>query len=203
MTPVMRARPNQGRIGPILRTVRIAAVETRTQQWERLCMSPGLSAIRVDIGVRVMGELADEFLKRFALTGSNDCWVWQGSMNGAYGALNFQRSTYAAHRVSYSFFIGLIPDGLHICHECDNPPCVNPLHLFAGTHADNMADMKAKGRARGLVGVKHHSAKLNDHAAMQIFLSQGPQSDIANKFGVSRETVSGIKNKRYWKHIHE
>jgi hypothetical protein len=75
------------------------------------------------------------------------CWVWTGSrLQSGYGTFDKGR----AHRFSYALANGPIPDGLHICHRCDNPPCVRPDHLFAGTRVDNMQDAIAKGRARHL-----------------------------------------------------
>ncbi len=71
------------------------------------------------------------------------CWEWQGTRNTrGYGIFGNR----GAHRVAYEFFYGLIPDGLVICHKCDNPPCVRPDHLFAGTRGDNFEDMIRKGR---------------------------------------------------------
>jgi hypothetical protein len=148
-------------------------------------------------------ELWDVFAERFLFSNSKDCWEWRGARTQNYGVMQADKNSRLAHRVSYTLFVGPIPKGMSVCHKCDNPPCVNPLHLFAGTHADNMADMREKGRARGLVGVEHHSAKLNDESAMAIYESAGTQHEIARRFNVSRETVSGIKTKRYWRHIHE
>lgn len=78
------------------------------------------------------------------------CWLWNdGQRPDAYG--HFRRDDgrqVGAHRFSYELHHGPIPDGLHVLHRCDNPPCVNPAHLFAGTRLDNMRDMIEKGRAR-------------------------------------------------------
>jgi hypothetical protein len=78
------------------------------------------------------------------------CWEWTAAKRRfGYGAMNIAGVQMGAHRIAWELFNGPIPDGLHACHHCDNPSCVNPSHIFLGTHADNMADRKAKGRALG------------------------------------------------------
>lgn len=77
---------------------------------------------------------------------SDNCWDWTGYLSSGYGIFYYDRKMCRAHRFSYEYFLGKIPEGLHICHHCDNKKCVNPFHLFAWTVADNMRDCVEKKR---------------------------------------------------------
>jgi hypothetical protein len=92
-------------------------------------------------------EVQTKFLDRIEKTESG-CWLWLGSKScEGYGQVTIQGETIGTHRFSYLYFKGEDSGDLLICHECDNPPCVNPKHLWLGTNSDNMQDMLAKGRA--------------------------------------------------------
>jgi hypothetical protein len=89
----------------------------------------------------------ERFWTKVLKKGSKECWPWLGGhKSGGYGCFYFREIVWSAHRVSYFLSFGNIPNGLHILHKCDNTNCVNPSHLFSGTHSDNMRDMFSKKR---------------------------------------------------------
>lgn len=102
---------------------------------------------------------------------SNACWRWLGGNNGKYGSLGWidggKRVFKKAHRISWELHHKIpLPDGMLGCHTCDNPWCVNPLHVFPGTMKDNLRDASRKGRTEH--GERHHSAKLSNDAVYKI-----------------------------------
>ena len=141
------------------------------------------------------------------------CWVWKGnrfiSGKGSFWDRR-QGKARLAHRVAWELAKGPIPDGLCVCHHCDNPPCVRPDHLFIGTQKDNMQDASRKGRHvsrlhPGIMprGERHWKAKLTRHDVLRIYAKalSGDYSEqyIANSFGVSRSSVQAIKNGWNWR----
>jgi hypothetical protein len=137
------------------------------------------------------------------------CWIWTACKNKlGYGFINEggRGSGIAAYRKSWEIHYGEIPDGLHVLHKCDNPSCVNPEHLFLGTHLDNMRDMWTKGRGRcdgaGRKGSANGNSRLtwdqvND---IRIRVSRGEtHMDISKIYGVTRSLIGQIANQKIWK----
>jgi hypothetical protein len=131
------------------------------------------------------------------------CWIWTAATDKrGYGMLQ-GAPIRAVHRLAYLLAYGA-PGDHHVCHRCDNPPCVNPAHLFLGTDADNLADMAAKGRSAW--GEKNHHAKLTRDEVQEIraMSRRGVlQRDIAARFNISRATVGDIIRGRSWAQLPE
>ena len=147
----------------------------------------------------------EEKLKKYVVDDRN-CWNWIGSKDrDGYGVFGHHRNKQIrAHRASYSFYIGEIPNKMMICHSCDNPSCINPKHLFVGTAKDNTQDMIKKQRRPVLFGSNHPNAKLTEHQAHEIKQLRKQNvllTDIANQFGISFQTVSSIAKGTTWKRI--
>lgn len=132
----------------------------------------------------------------------NGCWIWTGPMDAkGYGFVGFKGKDRRAHRVSYETFIGPIPTGLVICHECDTPSCINPNHLRADTMKGNMADRDSRGR-RDVKGEQIGTSVLTEDQVIEIKQSKkGTSSRLANRFGVTIKTVCEIRAGKSWKHL--
>lgn len=129
------------------------------------------------------------------------CMPWEGFvLENGYGQLSFKGKRYLAHRLSYIYYYGEIPAGVFVCHHCDTRNCVNPSHLFLGTHRENMQDMARKGRIKG---EKHPMAKMsNDNIVLMRSLHPSmPQAKLASLFHISQTQVSDILSRKSWSHI--
>jgi len=92
-------------------------------------------------------EFLKIFLEKILPDQKTNCWNWLGSRDGhGYGRIGVQSKRWSAHRLAWTMHNGPVPPGLHVLHKCDNPSCVNPNHLWLGSHADNMIDRERKGR---------------------------------------------------------
>lgn len=148
-------------------------------------------------------SLTERFEAKFKRGSDAECWLWLGARHGkGYGHFSCFGRGEKAHRVSYSLYVGEIPHGLMVLHRCDTPACVNPKHLFVGTNADNMADMKAKGRGNGPRGESQHLAKLNE-SAVRAIRAAPPRNGrkLAAQYGVSPTEISAVRKGRIWRHV--
>jgi len=147
-------------------------------------------------GYKIWLPLKERFEQYFTKT--EGCWNWTRSMrtDGAgqfYIVKDGGWGPEAAYRTSWKLYRGSIPEGMSVCHACDNRACVNPDHLFIGTHAENMADMARKLRSG--------QSKLKVAQVLEIRSSNKSQPTLARIFGVTQGNVNAIKRRRTWKHV--
>jgi hypothetical protein len=175
------------------------------------------------MGITKLETLPARFWSKVNKTSA--CWEWTGSVRpDGYGQINVEGRPLVAHRVAWQLEIGAIPEGMYICHHCDNRKCVRVDHLFTGTHTDNMADAAAKGRMPGTVdasklprGDDHYTRRMpelratgerNGHAkltwgqvdSIRAMRRDGALlKDICREFGLGKGHVSEICNGKKWK----
>ena len=149
--------------------------------------------------------IRERLLDKVEIITESGCWVWMGGTDTfGYGNPSIDLKKRSAHRLSYAEFNGKIPDGMCVLHRCDVPACINPNHLFLGTHQDNMKDMALKGRARGggsyedRNGESNPNSKLTASEALEIKHSRLTQKQLSEKYGVAAGTISGIKTGKRW-----
>jgi DNA-binding XRE family transcriptional regulator len=147
----------------------------------------------------------EQLMSRVIPEPNTGCWFWIGAIHNpsGYGRLGIGgrngRDVYA-HRLSYELYRGSIPSGFVVCHKCDDPICVNPDHLFLGTHRDNSNDKCQKGRQ--LYGERNPRAKLSYSSVklIRVLYSEGlTQRYLADRFGVARETIGQIVRGERWR----
>lgn len=127
--------------------------------------------------------------------GPDECWLWLGDTS-RYGHTTVKGHAKSAHVVAYELTYGPLPKGKYACHTCDNPPCCNPAHIFAGTSTENNHDMLIKGRQSG--------AKLNADAVREIRLRHAngeQQKSIAAHFHIHQSIISRVVNGKAWHYI--
>lgn len=129
------------------------------------------------------------------------CREWAASRStsrGNYGQFMLKGRPRGTHRMAWEIAFGSVPDGVFVCHHCDNPPCVEPSHLFLGTSADNVIDMNAKGRGR---------ARLNDETVRLVRRLYRPHSRtlgsnaLGRRFGVDGSTMWDAIAGNTWSHV--
>ena len=147
---------------------------------------------------RTRQEAIAAFEQQFLKDEQTGCWNWTACKNSrGYGKWSWKKLD-AAHRFSFRFYRGGIPKGKSVCHSCDNPGCVNPDHLWIGTHTQNMQDMMRKDRMPR--GENHPSTKLTDAQVLEIRTRTAKgetHTSIARELNVVRQTISKIASGKY------
>lgn len=147
------------------------------------------------------------FEAKYRVDGHTGCWLWQHAKTPwGYGHVTLNKRTVAAHRIAWELQHGPIPVGKILCHKCDVTSCVNPAHLFLGTHSDNTRDMFAKGRDNRARGERRGAAKLNAAQVIEIRHRYGSERgathrSLAREYGVGRTTIQTIVDGRAWVHV--
>lgn len=135
---------------------------------------------------------------------AGDCWVWRASLNGSgYGRFRLRGEIRYAHRLSFEIANGKIRHGLLVLHDCDNPACVRPSHLFQGTVLENIADRDSKQRQ--VRGSRVNTAKVTEDSVREIrsLYSSGnySQQSLSNRFGIRQSALSSIIRRETWTHV--
>ena len=151
-------------------------------------------------------SIEDRLLAGIERVTESGCWIWMGALDSCgYGQIGIAGVNQGPHRVSFETFIGTIPTGLCVLHRCDLPCCINPSHLFIGTHQDNTDDKMKKGREavgeRNGMTVLRAAQVIEIKQALLSYNRLGFQKELAEKYMVCKQTIGNIKTGKTWSHI--
>lgn len=150
-------------------------------------------------------SLEERFWEKVAVKTKEECWEWLAyKTQEGYGRIKYKDRSLEASRASWMINRGEIPKRMFVLHICDNPACVNPDHLYIGDHLDNMRDKKEKNRCNSPKGSKHFNSKLTEKDVTYIKsipIGFGDITRLAQKYGVTKHTISAILHNKNWKHI--
>ena len=144
------------------------------------------------------------FWSKVDKTSPDGCWEWTASKSNGYGRFRLNGKRASAHRVSWQMHTGkTVPQGMYICHTCDNPGCVNPKHLFLGTATDNKQDCLRKGRSADVNGEKNAMSVLTKEEVLLVRSFRGFMTgrELAKLFNVSPKCISKVQLNQRWKTI--
>lgn len=185
-------------------------VDTCSPKCQRIYVLPFVHAGNVQRSTNNVRNMWDKFWEKVDKTPGlglskeyPDCWEWRGLLDtNGYGVFQSKGKNYSTHKILYLLYKGEFLNSFYLCHNCDNPPCCKPDHLFLGTQADNMNDMVSKDRQPK--GENKSLAKLTDKNVILIkkMLGDGiSQTHIAKLFQVHQSRVSKIACGKAWRHI--
>ena len=150
-------------------------------------------------GVYERLSLEDRFWSK--VNKNKSCWEWIGAkFSSGYGVIRVSGKSKRSHRVSYELNVGPIPEGMSVLHKCDNPVCVNPVHLFVGTQQDNMKDRGDKGRtAKGEdSGVSKLTRKQVDKIRDEYKNTKTTHAELGKKYNICRSQITCVINRKNW-----
>jgi hypothetical protein len=151
--------------------------------------------------------LVERFWSKVDKRSDDECWEWtQHRKSSGYGQFVLRKGVFlTASRVALALTIGRpLRQGELACHRCDNPPCCNPAHIFAGTAYDNATDAINKGRANRSHGEKHKSARLTEDIVREIRQLEpvyGLDARLAVEFGISANSIRKVRQGKSWRHV--
>jgi hypothetical protein len=147
----------------------------------------------------------DRFEEKFIPEPNSGCWLWlAASGHAGYGQFFIDGTVYPASKAAWMLYKGPVPDGMDVCHRCDVSACVNPDHLFIGTHLENMQDCMQKGRFKFLgsrPGEMNAAAVLTEADVLVIRASSKSGRALAHEYGVSATTITEIQTGKTWSHL--
>lgn len=167
--------------------------------WERVRRNGATERLTIDPSTP-----PDERLAKLSRR-EGDCIVYTGHLNAnGYGQITFRGKNIAVHRLAYETYHGTLATDAVVCHMCDNPPCINPNHLYAGTHADNGRDKRV--RRRSTFGERNAGHKLTEQQVLEIdsrLRAGESQRSLAAEYGIGQTTVSRINRRASWAYLFE